>query len=298
MDRRRWRRLAAPAAVRRGRPVRPVRDGIPRPAGCSSAGPGPRCWRRCARGFPRARATWHGRFARGRVLDTTATRWPRPRPQGGARCTTSARWTTSLRFRSPSPIVHVDAPPVVADSAFPPVAPRGRGSRTLLTRWCSAWTTRRWCRCTAWTARTAATGDVSAAPASRARYQACSRAQDDKVYHALAPPLSGRAFPHVHRSRLERGEPSSALREGARRVQTAKPWSDVLERGADAWLYRLQPVTGASTPAARTPGGPGRAILMTACIPNWATWTRTTKRARCSCSPRRSASRPVTGERR
>src|SRR3546814_12515275 len=48
----------------------------------------------------------------------------------------------------------------------------------------------------------------SARRETRARYQALFRERAiDKPYEALAPPLSGPAFPCVHRSRLVRGAP-------------------------------------------------------------------------------------------
>src|SRR3546814_1233356 len=65
----------------------------------------------------------------------------------------------------------------------------------------------------------------------------------DKTYEALAPALPGLAFPHVHRSRLVRGEPFFRMREvdGEANSETL---IDVIERGTGAWHYRLQPVTG------------------------------------------------------
>src|SRR3546814_4873110 len=84
----------------------------------------------------------------------------------------------------------------------------------------------------------------SARRETRARYQALFRERAiDKTYEALAPALPGLAFPHVHRSRLVRGEPFFRMREvdGEANSETL---IDVIERGTGAWHYRLQPVTG------------------------------------------------------
>src|SRR3546814_4503164 len=83
----------------------------------------------------------------------------------------------------------------------------------------------------------------SARRETRARYQALFRERAiDKTYEALAPALPGLAFPHVHRSRLVRGEPFFRMREvdGEANSETL---IDVIERGTGAWHYRLQPVT-------------------------------------------------------
>src|SRR5690606_11417209 len=84
----------------------------------------------------------------------------------------------------------------------------------------------------------------SADPASRAQYHALFRERRiRKHYLAIAPPLPGLAFPHVHRSRLERGEPFFRMREvpGEPNSETV---IEVVTRGGDAWTYRLEPVTG------------------------------------------------------
>lgn len=64
-----------------------------------------------------------------------------------------------------------------------------------------------------------------------------------KRYEAVANALPGVAFPLIHRSRLERGVPFFRMREvpGEANSETRV---DVIERGAFAWRYRLQPVSG------------------------------------------------------
>src|SRR5690606_25242176 len=84
----------------------------------------------------------------------------------------------------------------------------------------------------------------SADPASRAQYHALFRERRiRKHYLAIAPPLPGLVFPHVHRSRLERGEPFFRMREvpGAPNSETV---IEVVARGEQTWTYRLEPVTG------------------------------------------------------
>ena len=108
---------------------------------------------------------------------------------------------------------------------------------------CAVWATRTWCRCTIDRA-TAGLVLFSADPGTRAAYQALFRERRiDKEYRALAPPLPGLALPHVHRSRLERGEPFFRMREVAGEPNS-ETRIEVESRGPDAWCYRLYPVTG------------------------------------------------------
>ncbi|MDQ0008459.1 tRNA pseudouridine32 synthase/23S rRNA pseudouridine746 synthase [Luteibacter jiangsuensis] len=87
----------------------------------------------------------------------------------------------------------------------------------------------------------------SARPSSRDGYTRLFRDRAiEKTYEAVAAPMPGRTeddFPFVHESRLEPGEPFFRMREveGAANARTR---IDVIERGAQHWLYRLQPVTG------------------------------------------------------
>lgn len=201
----------------------------------------------CAK-FPRVpEATWHARFARGRVLDADGHALA---PSAAFRAGDEVHYFREVADEPAIPfaesIVHVDAHLVVADKPhFLPVAPTGAWVReTLLTRLVQRLDNPALVPLHRLDRETAGLVMFSAQPASRARYQALFRERRiDKVYHALAPPLPGVAFPRVHRSRLERGEPFFRMREvpGACNSETM---ADVLERGTDAWLYRLQPVTG------------------------------------------------------
>ncbi|MBJ6979397.1 pseudouridine synthase [Luteimonas sp. MC1895] len=225
-----------------------MRDGIP--ASRLQLPPGP--WATvlealCAR-FPRVpAATWHGRFARGRVLDADGHALAASAAfRAGAEVHYFREVDDEPAISFAESIVHVDAHLVVADKPhFLPVAPTGAWVReTLLTRLVQRLDNPALVPLHRLDRETAGLVMFSAEPASRARYQALFRERRiDKVYHALAPPLPGVAFPRVHRSRLERGEPFFRMRELPDGCNS-ETMVDVLERGADAWLYRLQPVTG------------------------------------------------------
>jgi tRNA pseudouridine32 synthase/23S rRNA pseudouridine746 synthase len=64
-----------------------------------------------------------------------------------------------------------------------------------------------------------------------------------KRYEAVAPPLPAHAFPLERASRIEPGATFPAMREtdGA---PNSRSRIDVLDRGAGAWRYALEPVTG------------------------------------------------------
>jgi tRNA pseudouridine32 synthase/23S rRNA pseudouridine746 synthase len=84
----------------------------------------------------------------------------------------------------------------------------------------------------------------SAQPATRDAYLSLFRERRIvKRYEALATPLPHLALPHVHRSRLEAGEPFFRMREveGEANSETRV---DVIERGAQLWRYALEPHTG------------------------------------------------------
>lgn len=84
----------------------------------------------------------------------------------------------------------------------------------------------------------------SAHPGTRAAYHALFSARRiDKRYEALAPPSPARAFPLVHRSRLERGEPFFRMRE-VEGVPNSETHVDVAARGESYWRYALRPVSG------------------------------------------------------
>src|SRR5690606_18287245 len=77
----------------------------------------------------------------------------------------------------------------------------------------------------------------SARPATRDAYLRLFRERRmAKHYEALAAPLPDLAFPHVRRSRLERGEPFFRMREAAGEANS-QTRVDVIERGPRLWRY-------------------------------------------------------------
>lgn len=228
--------------------LRLSRDGIP--ASRFQLPPGP--WTTvldalCAQ-FPNVdAATWRDRFARGRVLDAD-----------GQALSVSATFRVGAEIRYfrevvdepvvpfTETIVHADPHLVVACKPhFLPVAPTGAYVReTLLTRLIRRFDNPSLVPLHRIDRDTAGLVLFSADSGSRARYQALFRERRiRKHYLAVAPPLPDLVFPHVHRSRLERGEPFFRMREvpGETNSETV---IDVVERGEHTWTYRLEPVTG------------------------------------------------------
>lgn len=231
-----------------GLPARPMRDGIA--ASRLQLPPGP--WATvfeglCAR-FPRVGAvTWRERFDRGLVLDGD-----------GRALEISAVYRVGMeihyfrevadepRVAGTETVLHADAHLVVVDKPhFLPVAPTGAWVReTLLTRLVRRFGNPDLAPLHRIDRETAGLVLFSANRESRARYQALFRERRiRKEYEAVAPALPGLSFPHVHRSRMEPGEPFFRMREvpGEPNSETVV---EVLERGEHVWRYRLQPVTG------------------------------------------------------
>ncbi len=79
---------------------------------------------------------------------------------------------------------------------------------------------------------------------SRGAYQSLfQRREVRKVYEALAAPMPGRAFPFVHRSRMEEGGAFFCMREVAGEPNS-ETLVELIERRGDVALYRLHPHTG------------------------------------------------------
>lgn len=79
---------------------------------------------------------------------------------------------------------------------------------------------------------------------SRGAYQSLFQKRAvEKVYEALAAPLTGREFPFVYRSRMEEGTPFFRMQEVAGEPNS-ETLIDVIEHRAGATLYRLHPRTG------------------------------------------------------
>lgn len=143
-------------------------------------------------------------------------------------------------------LLHVDAHLVVADKPhFLPVTPAGVHVReTLLARLGQRLGNRDLVPLHRIDRETAGLVLFSANVATRDAYQRLFRERAiHKGYEALAPALPVLAFPHVHASRLERGEPFFRMREGDGEPNS-RTRITVIERGNTHWRYALEPVTG------------------------------------------------------
>ena len=201
----------------------------------------------CAR-FPAIdRATWLGRFARGRVLDAQGQALS---ADAAYRVGMEIRYFREVRDEPAVPfeisVLHVDEHLVVVDKPhFLPVTPAGGFvDETVLARLAARLGNSALVPLHRIDRGTAGLVMFSANPASRARYQALFReGQIEKRYEAVAPPLPGLEFPHVRRSRLVRGEPFFRMMEVDGEANSESR-IEVIERGATLWRYGLQPVTG------------------------------------------------------
>lgn len=143
-------------------------------------------------------------------------------------------------------ILYADAHLVVADKPhFLPVAPVGSYVReTLLTRLQQRLGNPDLVPLHRIDRGTAGLVLFSAAPASRARYQALFRDRRiDKYYEAIAPALPAQRFPLIRASRIVRGEPFVLSCEVAGPANSLTR-IDVVRAEGPLWKYVLQPITG------------------------------------------------------
>lgn len=191
--------------------------------------------------------TWRERFARGRVLDADGRALEASAAyRVGAEVYYFREVPDEPPIAATETVLHADSHLLVVHKPhFLPVAPTGAWVReTLLTRLVHRFDNPDLVPLHRIDRETAGLVLFSASRESRARYQALFRERlIRKEYLAVAPALPGLAFPHVHRSRLERGEPFFRMRE-APGEPNSETVVDVLERGGHLWRYRLQPVTG------------------------------------------------------
>ncbi len=192
-------------------------------------------------------AVWQSRFARGRVLDE---RGRALEVSAAYQLGAEIHYFREVRDEPSLPVaetvVYADEHLVVAYKPhFLPVAPAGAFVReTLLNRLMRRLNNPSLVPVHRIDRDTAGLVMFSADPASRASYQELFRGRRiRKHYLAVAPPLPGLAFPYVHRSRLEPGEPFFRMREAAGEPNS-ETVVEVIARGADTWTYRLEPVTG------------------------------------------------------
>ena len=212
--------------------------------------PGP--WRTlldglCAR-FPGIdRDAWLDRFARGRVQDVNGDALAAAAPyRVGLEVRYFREVAAEPRIPFEAQILFADADLVVADKPhFLPVVPAGRFvAETLLARLQAQLANPALVPLHRIDRETAGLVLFSASADSRAAYQALFRQRNiEKTYEAIAPSLPTLSWPHVHRSHLQAGEPFFRMRE-ADGPANSETRVEVVERGAHAWRYVLQPVTG------------------------------------------------------
>jgi tRNA pseudouridine32 synthase/23S rRNA pseudouridine746 synthase len=198
--------------------------------------------------FPRIpRGQWLDRVRRGRVLDADGMPIDEGTPhRAGMRLHYFREVASEPTVSGEEVVLHADEHLVVVDKPhFLPVTPAGAYVRqTLLARLVERLGNPALVPLHRLDRETAGLVLFSAQPASRDAYLALFRQRRiAKRYEALAAPLPGLAFPHVRRSRLERGEPFFRMREveGEANSQTRV---EVIERGARLWRYALEPQTG------------------------------------------------------
>lgn len=201
----------------------------------------------CAR-FPAiAREVWVDRFARGRVLDASGAPLAVDAPYRlGAEIRYFREVVDEAAIPFQETVLHVDAHLVVADKPhFLPVTPAGGHVReTLLARLVQRLGNPELVPLHRIDRDTAGLVLFSANPATRDAYQALFRQRRiHKRYEAIAPALPELAFPLVHASRLEAGEPFFRMRE-VEGVPNSETRIDVIERADEEWRYALEPVTG------------------------------------------------------
>ncbi|MBU6248617.1 MAG: pseudouridine synthase [Xanthomonadaceae bacterium] len=193
------------------------------------------------------RAHWLDRIARGRVLDGDGVPiTPHTPYRVGAPVRYFREVPDEPVIAGEVRILHADRHLLVADKPpFLPVLPAGRFvAQTLLARLVAATGHAQLAPLHRIDRLTRGLVLFSVRPDTRDAYQALFRERRiAKVYEALAPPLPGLAFPRVHRSRIERGEPFFRMREvpGEPNSETR---IDVIARGESLWRYRLEPLTG------------------------------------------------------
>ena len=201
----------------------------------------------CAR-FPSiGRSEWLDRFQRGRVLDGSRQALAADAPY---RVGDTIFYFREVRDEPPIPfaetILHVDEHLVVVDKPhFLPVVPAGRHVReTLLARVVRQLGNPDLVPLHRIDRETAGLVLFSANPETRAAYQSLFLQRAiDKTYEAIAPPLPALAMPHVRRSHLCAGEPFFRMCQGDG-IPNSETRMEVIEQGAPAWRYRLQPITG------------------------------------------------------
>lgn len=193
------------------------------------------------------RLQWLERMARGRVLDGNGT-WVTPEMpyRVGLEVHYYREVPDEPRIPFEDLVLHADRDLLVADKPpFLPVMPAGAHvHETLLGRLVRRTGNDALVPLHRIDRDTAGLVLFSANPDSRALYQALFRDRRiSKAYEAIAPALTGVAFPRSRTSRIVPGTPFFRMQEveGPANSQTR---IEVLERGGAQWRYALAPVTG------------------------------------------------------
>ncbi|MGN2250704.1 pseudouridine synthase [Frateuria sp. GZRe14] len=198
--------------------------------------------------FPRiGRAQWLDRLRRGRVLDAGDMPIDEHTPgRAGMKLKYFREVESEPAIPGDEVVLHVDDHLVVVDKPhFLPVVPAGGYvQQTLLGRLVRRLGNPALVPLHRLDRETAGLVLFSAQPATRDAYLSLFRERRIvKRYEALAAPLPQLALPHVHRSRLEAGEPFFRMREVEGEANSETRVS-VIERGAQLWRYALEPHTG------------------------------------------------------
>lgn len=194
-----------------------------------------------------ARARWLDRIARARVLDVHGMPISAQTPfRLGAEIYYYREVGAETRVAADEQVLHLDAHLLVADKPhFLPVTPGGNAvTETLLARLQRRFGDLDLAPLHRIDRDTAGLVLFSVNPQSRARYHALFKTHAiNKRYQAIAPALPDVAFPHVHRSRLERGDPFFRMQE-VPGIPNSETRIAVIERGRHGWRYALEPITG------------------------------------------------------
>jgi len=201
----------------------------------------------CAR-FPAiGRDAWTSRFARGRVLDAAGCVLDAHAPlTRGGDVYYYREVADEAVCSGVETLLHVDDDIAIVDKPHGlAVMPAGRFARdTLLARLMRRLDSDGIAPLHRIDRDTAGLVMFSLRPATRDAYLALFRDRAiRKRYQAIAAPLPGMVFPLERASRIERGEPFHVMHEVAGEANSCSR-VDVIERGAAAWRYSLEPVTG------------------------------------------------------
>jgi tRNA pseudouridine32 synthase/23S rRNA pseudouridine746 synthase len=192
-------------------------------------------------------AIWRSRLARGEVVDGAGMRLHENSPVvRGARIW----YYREIDFETPIPfeeqVLFRDEHLVVVDKPhFLPMTPGGRFlQETLLVRLKGKLGLPQLTPIHRLDRETAGVVIFSRCEQSRGAYQSMFQKRSVvKTYEALAPPMPGRTFPFVYRSRMVDGTPFFRMQEEAGEPNS-ETLVDVIGMRGDAVHYRLQPHTG------------------------------------------------------